>query len=604
MRPDRQQARVPSQHRPSKYVKDKFVSRALIEDVKAAWTEQAAQPLYVLKFGGSVLQTTADLPRVAGEVYRHRRAGRAVIAVVSALAGETDRLCREATSVMGLSSCRGVPDLVSLGGQRTVALLRLACDRIGLRAEICEPRELGLRTSGDAMAAHPLRLESEALYQILSRTGVVIVPGFVGLDDAGERTLLGCGGSDFSAIFIGGELKAACVRLYKDVDGVFEQDPALCAEARRFSEPSWADKLRIARPLIQPRAVEYAAAKNLPVEVEMLGSGGPTLVGSYSSTAQPVSPPRPLRISLAGYGVVGQALAERLQREPAFEIAAILVRNPYLPRAVAPPVPVTTSREEFLSSPAHIIVDAISCEETGSLLCNTVLPAGVHVVSASKRVISAHHTGLAAAALQGGSQLLYSAAVGGSAAVLETIDRARSKGEIVEVVGVLNGTVNFVLQRLGEGLEFEEALREAREKGFAEESAEADLSGADAAAKLRLIAHRAVGVDPSTVNVSTERLDANKAEEVRASRERWVQVGTLTRRDGGIRAAVRLQPLREVGMLPNIVDEWNCAAVKLHDGSIYRCIGRGAGGAATAEAIVADLYELLEERAATVRLTR
>ena len=580
------------------------MSLALLEDVEAAGAEVSGQPLYVLKFGSSVLQTNADLSRVAGEIYRHRRAGRAVVAVVSALAGETDRLFREAAAVTGLSNCRGVPDLVSLGEQRTAALLRLACDRIGLRAEICRPQEVGLRTGGDGLAARPLRLEPATILQKLSRTGVVIVPGFVGLDEGGELTLLGRGGSDFSAIFIGCELKAACVRLYKDVDGVFEQDPARSEQARRFSEISWADTLRIARPLIQPQAVEYAAANNLPIEVEALGSGSPTLVGAYSSAARPVSTPPPLRISLAGYGVVGQALAERLERESAFEIAAILVRNTDRARSVAPPVPVTNDREKFLRCPTHIIVDALSCEETGSLLCNAVLPTGVHIVSASKRVISAHHTGLAEAALQGGSQLLYSAAVGGSAAVLETIDRARSKGEIAEVVGVLNGTVNFILQRLGEGLGFEEALREAQEKGFAEENAEADLSGADAAAKLRLIVHRAVGFDPSTVSVSTERLDANKAKEILASRERWVQVGMFSRRNGAVQAAVTLQPLREVATLPAILDEWNCAAVKLLDGSIYRCVGRGAGGAATAEAIVADLYELLEAHTSTVSLAR
>lgn len=562
---------------------------------------ETTEPLYVLKFGSSLLRSTDDLPRVAGEIYRQRRAGRRIIAVVSALEGETDRLLGEAAAVTGLSRCRGVPDLVSLGEERAAALLRLSCDRIGLRAEICRPEELGLETQGDGLSAVPVKLRAQALLEKLSVYGVVIVPGFVGIDSEGERTLLGRGGSDLSAIFIGGELEAACVRLYKDVDGVFDADPAQKANARRFPEISWDDALRIARPLIQPQALEYAARKGLAVEVEALGSAAPSRVGPVTRPAQDFAAEPRLRIAVAGYGVVGQALVERLQGEPAFEIAAILVRDGKRPRIVTPPVAPTESRAEFLAHPADIMVDALSCEETGRLLCDAVLARGVHIVSASKRVISAGRATLSDAAVQSGSRLLYSAAVGGSAAVLETVDQARHQGEVAEVVGVLNGTVNFILQRLAQGVPFDKALAEAQKKGFAEENPEADLSGADAAAKLSLIAHRAMGVEPSHLVIERERLDERRAEEIRLSGERWVQVARVSATGAGVKANIVLQPLREVETLPAIVDEWNCAAVRLEDGRIYRCVGRGAGGAATAEAIVADLYELLQARALQTR---
>jgi len=237
------------------------------------------EPLYVLKFGGSVLRGIEDLAIVAAEIARQRRAGRRVVAVVSALAGETDALLAEAAAVASGADCRGIADLVSLGEERTAALLRIACGRIGLAAEICRPEELGIRTEGDSCAAFPVRLEASALCAKLAATGLVIVPGFVGIGADGERNLLGRGGSDFSAIFIGGELAAECVRLYKDVDGVFDRDPAEHADARRFSEISWDDALVVARPLIQPQSVAYAAAKRLPIEVGAIGSGDPTRVG-------------------------------------------------------------------------------------------------------------------------------------------------------------------------------------------------------------------------------------------------------------------------------------------------------------------------------------
>ncbi|MGS1017077.1 amino acid kinase family protein [Allosphingosinicella humi] len=555
----------------------------------------ATAPLYVLKFGSSVLRTAADLPIVAGEIYRQRRAGRRIVAVVSALAGDTDRLLAQAAGVTGPVDCAGIPDLVSLGEERTAALLRLACDRIGLPAEICRPEELRLRTTGDALSAHPSHLEAEALTAKLAATGLVIVPGFVGIGDAGERTLLGRGGSDFSAIFIGGELEAECVRLYKDVDGVFDSDPARHADARRFAEISWDDALRIARPLIQPQSVEYAAAKGLPIEVVAIGSDRPTRVAASTGATEEVEPSRPLRVSIAGFGTVGQALVQRLGNEPRFEIAAILARDPHRARAVPAPVPLTTDLHAFLDTPTDIIVDVLSCEETGALLCGAALPEGVHIVSASKRVISAGHAMLAAAAAKGGAKLLYSAAVGGAAPVLETVARARALGQVREVAGVLNGTVNFILDHLAQGLAFDAALDAARAAGFAEEDSTADLSGADAAAKIRLVAHQAFGIDPQALDVATEPLDAEAVARIVASGERWVQIASVDP-DG---ARVSLQPARAIEGLPTTPSEWNAAVVTLEDGRRFHCLGRGAGGAATAEAIVADLFEIVPASAAS-----
>ena len=99
----------------------------------------ATAPLHVLKFGSSVLRTAADLPIVAGELYRQRRAGRRIVAVVSALAGETDRLLAQAAGVTGPVDCAGIPDLVSLGEERTAALLRLA-DHLDRRIRVLSRR--------------------------------------------------------------------------------------------------------------------------------------------------------------------------------------------------------------------------------------------------------------------------------------------------------------------------------------------------------------------------------------------------------------------------------------------------------------------------------
>ena len=305
----------------------------------------------------------------------------------------------------------------------------------------------------------------------------------------------------------------------------------------------------------------------------------------------------PLRISLAGYGVVGQALALKLDGDEDFELVAILVRDADRARIIAPPVPLTTDLDAFLAVPADILIEVTSSDATGALISEHALSRGVHVVSASKRVVSACRTTLAEAAEAGGGRLLHAAAVGGGAPVLETVAEARGRGAVVAVDGILNGTVNYILERLGRGAGFREALAEARLAGFAEENPAEDLSGADAAAKLKLVAAEAWGCDPASVAVATEALDEAAVERIGASGERWIQLARIERREGEIVAEVSLRPRRTVETLPHVPDEWNCAAVRLDDGTVFRCRGRGAGGAPTAEAILSDLHRLLELQA-------
>jgi len=301
---------------------------------------------------------------------------------------------------------------------------------------------------------------------------------------------------------------------------------------------------------------------------------------------------RPLRIALAGYGVVGQALAERLRADPDFEISAILVRRPDLDRDVAPPVAVTKDIDAFLATPADILVDVLSCAETGAKLCTELLPRGVHVASASKRVVSSRHALLHAAARRGGAQLLHAASVGGGAPVLETVAAAAARGPIARVSGILNGTVNFILTELAAGKDFDEALVEARRAGFAEEDPSEDLSGADAAAKIKLIAAKAFGLDPALLSVDVEPLDAAAAERIRASGVRWIQLAQVERDGDFLRASVRLRRRSAVQALPRVDGEWNCALVELASGETVECSGRGAGGFPTADSILGDLRRI------------
>jgi len=179
--------------------------------------------------------------------------------------------------------------------------------------------------------------------------------------------------------------------------------------------------------------------------------------------------------------------------------------------------------------------------------------------------------------------------------VLETVAAAAAHGPVREVSAVLNGTVNFVLDRLYEGSSFQQALAEARAAGFAEEDPSEDLTGADAACKLKLIAHQALGVDTRAVTVATETLDAARAAQIATSGERWVQCARLSITDGAVEASVTLRPVSEAGGLPALHGALNCARIVAGDGRIFACDGQGAGGPATAEAILADLARIRTE---------
>lgn len=301
-----------------------------------------------------------------------------------------------------------------------------------------------------------------------------------------------------------------------------------------------------------------------------------------------------VRVALAGYGVVGQALAERIAHSHSFALAPILVRDTNKVRAVTPPGELVSDRRALLADKPDILVDALSCAETGALLCEWALAQGIHVVSASKRVIAGAYPALDRCAKVSGARFLYSAAVGGETPVLEAIAAAAAEQEIVSVTGVLNGTVNFILDRLSRGLSFAEALQQAQIAGFAEEDPSEDVSGADAAAKLRIVAAASFGGSPTDYAFKFEALDSAALARIEGQ-GRFVQLATVERRDGIVTGSVRLVPREEAGALPIGDGEWNCARIEATDGFSRVVTGRGAGGAPTAGALLSDLVRLTRE---------
>ena len=178
----------------------------------------------VLKFGSSVLRSEADLPSAVHEIYRHWREGAQVIAVVSAFGDTTDQLMRRAESVCAEPDKSVLASLLATGEVAASALLTLALNKVGISARLLDEVQAKLRTVSGAFDAIPVSVDAARLLGE-SQRAVVVFPGFIGRDETGNRTILGRGGSDLTALFLAHQMKAKCV-LIKDVDGLYTRDPA------------------------------------------------------------------------------------------------------------------------------------------------------------------------------------------------------------------------------------------------------------------------------------------------------------------------------------------------------------------------------------------
>jgi homoserine dehydrogenase len=332
-------------------------------------------------------------------------------------------------------------------------------------------------------------------------------------------------------------------------------------------------------------------AATLPSPGDGLLGGGVAIVAGPETTParQAPAPARPLRVALAGCGVVGGGVAARLLADPRFDLVGVLVRDQGKARDVALP------RGLLLSDPAallarepDVLIEVLSDASTGLALTRAALTRGVDVVSANKQAIASDPAGLTALAAAGGARLLWSASVGGGAPLIETVRRARAHGPVARVEAVLNGTCNFILNRLAEGAAFGDALAGARAAGFAEEDPTADLTGLDAAAKLAILAHEAADWRLPVDQVTREGLSPDAPRP--AGRVRQLAKLDLVRGE----ACVGLVAVTGDPLLNDLHDEGAAARIVTTDGRAFTVAGRGAGRVPTTESAWADLMDLLE----------
>lgn len=552
--------------------------------------------LIVLKFGSSILKREADFPAAVGEIYRHRRAGRRVLAVVSATAGTTDRLLASARHLDRDPQPAALAALVATGEQASAALLTLHLERSGLPAELLAPSQLGLVADGPLTDASPCSLDVNGVRAALDRVGVAVVPGFLACSPEGQTALLGRGGSDLSALYIAAACGAEC-RLLKDTGGLFEHDPSVvqATRPRRYRSISWDDALRLDPRVIQPKGVRFAREAGLTFSVAAPGQADGTVVGDVPTRVE--REPQPSvrrRVVLLGLGTVGLGVYRLLADHPDHEVVAVAVNDPAKHADDGVPAELLYCGAEAAAGVEHdLLVELIGGTEPALALIEAALEAGRDVVTANKEVIAHHGPRLAAIAERRGVSLRYAAAVGGALPAIETVRRLAERG-IVEIAGVINGTTNFVLDRLAHGVAFGDAVSEAQVRGFAEADPTLDLSGFDAACKLAILGWQAGSAPIAPGLIDRDGIERLTPEAVGAERSAGRQVRHLARwqlTDEGPTTSVAPVALEADHPLADAAGEENRLLVTCADGHRELLKGKGAGRWPTAAAIVADITD-------------
>jgi aspartate kinase len=226
--------------------------------------------LIVMKFGGTSVGNIERIRNVAERVIRTLQAGHRLVVVVSAMSGETDRLLKLAKDLSSMPNSRELDVLLATGEQASMALLGIALEEKGQPSRSYTGGQVRILTDSAFNKARILEIDKENITSTLDEGKIAIVAGFQGVDQAGNITTLGRGGSDTTAVAIAAALKADECRIYTDVDGVYTADPRIVPDARRLDRITYEEMLEMASlgsKVLQIRSVEFAQKYHVPLRV-------------------------------------------------------------------------------------------------------------------------------------------------------------------------------------------------------------------------------------------------------------------------------------------------------------------------------------------------
>lgn len=305
-----------------------------------------------------------------------------------------------------------------------------------------------------------------------------------------------------------------------------------------------------------------------------------------------LSPPR--RVAVLGCGSVGAGVVEKLNAaRDRFAVTSVLVRDPA--KEGRPPADYTDDLDVVFAKGFDILVEVMGGADAPADIMERAMTAGAHVVTANKAAIAKHYERLTRAAARARVSLAYSAAVGGGAPILETVAALRCDRTLIEVEGVMNGTANFLLDRIGEGMSFDAAVMLAQDKGFAEADPSADVDGHDAADKLSILMRECFEVARAPNEIPKDTLRGVTFEDIARARAQglvYKQIGRARMTAGDCAAEVVVRPIPADHPFADARDEDNRFAVRCMDGGETRISGKGAGREPTASSVMGDIERI------------
>jgi homoserine dehydrogenase len=331
-------------------------------------------------------------------------------------------------------------------------------------------------------------------------------------------------------------------------------------------------------------------------------------------------PVRPLRVALLGCGSVGSQVVRLLREQSgdltarigaSVELVGVAVRRPELQRDAEVPAELLTTDAEGLVSSGNVdvVVEVIGGIEPARSLILKALENGASVVTANKALLAEDGSTLFAAAEKAGRDLYYEAAVAGAIPILRPLRESLAGDKVRRVLGIVNGTTNFILDRMDtSGAGFTEALEEAQELGYAEADPTADVEGFDAAAKAAILASLAFHTRVTAADVYREGIAEVTAGDVASARDmnsvvKLLAICELTEGRNGPAVSARVHPamIPRSHPLASVHEAYNAVFVESDAAGQLMFYGPGAGGAPTASAVLGDLVTVARNRLNQVR---
>ncbi len=312
----------------------------------------------------------------------------------------------------------------------------------------------------------------------------------------------------------------------------------------------------------------------------------------------------PITVALLGGGTVGSQVARLLLEQSddlaarigaPLELVGVAVRDASRPRDGVPAALLTDDATELAARGSDIVVEVMGGIEPARTLILQAMAAGSSVVTANKALLAADGASLYAAAAAHGVDLYFEASVAGAIPLLRPLRESLAGDRVVKVLGIVNGTTNFILSKMDEeGADYADVLAEAQALGYAEADPTADVGGLDAAAKAAILAELAFHTRVTFDDVSCEGITGVTAADVAAARDMGFVIKLLAvaeRTDDGRGVIVRVHPtmVPRSHPLASVRDAFNAVFIEAESAGEMMFYGRGAGGAPTASAILGDV---------------